>query len=112
MGKINVSAIFISLVISCSTFASQPSLAAVAVIAHLSQKNRWTRQDIRNLYAGVMKPRKLELLDQTEGQAARMEFYEKFITDNPNQIKQQRSILVFSGERAPEVLLDDQAVYE
>jgi len=98
-------------VISASCFASV-SWADVVVIAHPQQKEKLTEQNVRSLYVGSLKMRKIELVEQSEGQQVRAEFYAKFLQKTENQMKQIRSVLVFSGERIPATLQDDNAIYE
>jgi len=88
------------------------SFAEVTVIMHASKTNEWTEKQIRDLYLGLLKMRQVEIFEQAEGQPSRSEFYEKFLNKTETQLKQQRSMLVFSGERIPAILSDDEAVFE
>lgn len=99
----------------CSHGAS----AEVSVIANSAQatnlneqKVTLTEQSLYNLYLGIEKNSRFELLNQSEGQAARVEFFEKFLRQSEIQLKKKWSMLIFSGNRVPLNLTDDNAIFE
>lgn len=96
----------------CFLLTGEFAKAEVTIIIHPSKKNAWTEKQIRDLYLGLLKMREIELYEQADGQPARTEFYEKFLNRNENQMKRQRSVSVFSGERVPATLTDDESVFE
>lgn len=93
-------------------FKSHGASAEVVVIANGEQNEALTKDSIYNLYMGVEKNNRIELLNQREGQLARTEFFEKFLRQNEAQMKKKWSVLVFSGNRVPVNMADDQAVFE
>ena len=107
MPYFKISSLFISFV-----FASQASFAGISVVANRAQKYIPTEQDIYNLYLGIEKNSRIELLNQDEGQAARAEFFNKFLHHSEIQMKQKWSMLVFSGNRIPSNSTDDRAILE
>jgi ABC-type phosphate transport system substrate-binding protein len=98
------------LMLACAAFAAD-TFAEIVVIANPAQTEPLNEKEIRDLYLGTIRRRQFDLFEQSEGQAARAEFYEKFLDRNENQLKQARSIMVFSGNRVPSILADDRAVY-
>lgn len=93
-------------------FLSMPVMADLVVIAHKDLKERPTEKKVYNLYSGIEKNSSIELLNQGEGQAARSEFFEKFLKHSEIEMKQRWSALVFSGNRTPTSLTDDRSVIE
>jgi hypothetical protein len=81
------------------------------VITASANKEQWTEEQVRNAYDGKLKLRTV-LVEQTEGQIPRAEFHDRFLQKTENQMKQQWSIVIFSGGRAPLIKADDRAVYD
>lgn len=88
------------------------SRADMVFIAHSTKKEAWTEKQVRDLYLGILKLQKVDLLDQAAGQDIRDEFYQNFLKKTESQLKQQWSILIFSGERVPQMMANDRAVYD
>lgn len=86
--------------------------ADLNLIANAANKETLSEKQVRDLYLGVLRSRKIELVEQSSGQSARSEFYSQFLQKDETQIKRQWSILIFSGERVPVVVSDDKAVFE
>lgn len=94
-----------------STVASGSSTADISIISNPARSRSYTEQEVRSLYLGTKRFEQVELIDQGPG-AAKNEFYDRFLGKTETQMKQQWSVLVFSGNRAPLVLTDDQAVLD
>jgi ABC-type phosphate transport system substrate-binding protein len=82
------------------------------IIGHPSQKDGISKKEIYDLYVGNMRMREVEVVEQADGKQTRSEFYKRFLKKSPAEMKQHWSVLVFSGNRAPKVLNDDNAVLE
>src|SRR4051812_36657133 len=77
------------------------AMAAITVISNTDSPRILTQQEVRNLYLGTTRFEHTELIDQSPG-LPRAEFYEKFLNKSEIQMKQQWSVLVFSGHRVPQ----------
>ena len=99
-----------TLVFACAKSFAQAN--GFVVIAHPSQKGELSKKDVYDLYVGNLRMREVEVLEQAEGKPTRSTFYKRFLKKTPAEMKQQWSVLVFSGNRAPKVLSDDSSVLE
>lgn len=109
-----VSAIAFSVV----TLWSHAAEAELAVVVNVDNPtDSITFEELINVFLGKSRQlaggTKVVPLDQIEGEAARIEFYDKVIKKSPSQLNSYWSRLIFAGKgRPPYAVTDDQEVLE
>lgn len=100
------------------TMVNHPAAAEVLVVVSAEAPfTRLTSSDLRDIYLGrrslIANGVQVVPLDQTEGTAARSEFYIHYTGQTPAQIKAHWARQIFTGRgQPPQALTDSRAVVE
>lgn len=103
---------------SIVTLWSHGAAAELAVVVNVENPtDSITVEELANVFLGKSRQlaggTKVVPIDQTEGEAARIEFYDKVIKKSPSQLNSYWSRLIFAGKgRPPYAVADDQEVIE
>ena len=118
MYKRTISRLAFIIAFSVVTLWSHAAEAELAVVVNVDNPvDDISFEELVNVFLGksrqIADGVKVVPIDQLEGEAARVEFYDKVIRKSPSQLNSYWSRLIFAGKgRPPYAVADDQEVLE